>query len=100
MHSKIIFALLLLLSFTIFHDLFISVIEKNPCTKIVHSINNQASSCDTVEFNKIHAMLHFMAIMLVYDNTLLPMKYYVGMPHYLDNYSPPSKETSHKPPIV
>ena len=100
MRSKIIFALLLLLSFTIFHDLFISVIEKNQCTKIVHSINDQASSCDAVAFNKIHAMLHFMAIMLDYDNTSMPMKYHVSIPHHLGSYSPPSKETSHKPPIV
>ncbi|HEY9129303.1 MAG TPA: hypothetical protein VIN02_05685 [Sulfurovum sp.] len=100
MRSKIIFVVLLMLSFTIFHDLFISVIEKNDHTKIVYSISDEASSCDTTTFNKIHSMFHFMAIMITYDSTPIPFNNHENIPHHFHKYSAPFTDTSHKPPIV
>ena len=100
MRSKVIFVVLLMLSFTVFHDLFISVIEKNDHTKIVHCISDVDTSSDATTFNKIHSMFHFMAIVINYDSTPIPFNNYQNIPHYFHKYSPPFTETSHKPPIV
>ena len=46
MHSKVIFIVLFMLSFSIFHDTFISLIEKNEHTDIVHYISDEAPSSE------------------------------------------------------
>jgi len=43
MRSSIIFIVLFMLSFSVFHDSFISLIEKNEHTEVVHNICDEAS---------------------------------------------------------
>ncbi|MFK5976326.1 MAG: hypothetical protein QM493_07455 [Sulfurovum sp.] len=101
MQSKIIYIVLFMLSFNIFHDSFISIIDKTP-----HNNETIYSSCDIeesskcVEFNKIHNLLHFIAIITPFENnyihTTLQEKYTLQ----LKQYTPPLKENSFKPPII
>jgi len=99
MRSKIIFLILFMLTFTIFHDTFISLIEKKEHTSIVHHINDESPSSECAEFNKIHSMFHFMAIVTTYQSTQLELEPKENIPHLLSNYTPPLTKTFHKPPI-
>lgn len=100
MQSKLVFVMLFILSFTVFHDSLLSLLEKDEHTSIVHYMHDEAPSSECTEFNEIHSMLHFMAIMTTYQNPQLDLETKQNIPHRLINYSPPLEETSHKPPIA
>lgn len=100
MQSKLVFVMLFMLSFSVFHDSFISLIEKEEHTSIVHYMNDQAPSSECADFNEIHNMFHFMAIMTMYQNAQLDLETKQNIAHRFINYTPPLEETSHKPPIA
>lgn len=100
MRAKIIFVLLFMLSFTLLHDSFFSLIQKNDHVSVVHYIDDQASSQECIEFNKIHAMFHFIAIVVPYSNRQMLFAKKEHIPHHLVQYTPPLVKTSHKPPIA
>ncbi len=100
MRSKIIFVLLFMLSFTLLHDSFFSLIEKNDNVSVVHNIDDKSLSSECIEFNKIHAMFHFIAIVVPYSNRQMLFAKKEHIPHHLVQYTPPLVKTSHKPPIV
>jgi len=62
MQSKIIIILILMLSFSAFHDSFFPFIEKHGDHYLVQDMKDSATSIECSEFNEIHCMLHFMAI--------------------------------------
>lgn len=100
MQSKVIFVMLFMLSFTVFHDSFISLIEKHEHTNIVQYISDDVPSSECAEFNEIHSMFHFMAIMTTYKNTHVLLAKIESIPHLLIQYTSPFEKTSYKPPIV
>ena len=100
MRSSIIFIVLFMLSFSVFHDSFISLIEKNEHTEVVHNICDEASNTECAEFNEIHSMFHFMAIMIPYKECQIQLAKREAIPHILAQYTPPHKRTSYKPPSI
>lgn len=100
MQSKIIFVVLIMLSFSTFHDSFISLLDKNEHTPVVQYINDNATSSECTEINKIHSMFHFMAIVTTYKNNQIQLPKRESIPHLLVQHSPPVQKTSLKPPIV
>ncbi|MEA2048839.1 MAG: hypothetical protein U9O64_10395 [Campylobacterota bacterium] len=100
MQSKITFTLLLMLSFTIFHDTFITHFEKHEQTNITHYLNQETSSEACIEYTEIHNMCHFMAIIDTFTNTPIFIVQKESIPHLLIDHTPPLQKTSHKPPIV
>ena len=100
MQSKIIFVVLFMLSFSAFHDSFLSVIDKNEHTNVVHYINDNSVSSECTEFNEVHNMLHFMAIMDDNKNEQVQFAKLETIPHVVMQYSPPLEKTSYKPPIA
>lgn len=100
MQSKVIFFVLLMLSFTIFHDTFISFIEKKEHTNIAHYINDEAPSPECTELNKIHSMFHFMAIVPAYKGIEIQLVKIESIPHRAILYSSLFDKSTYKPPIV
>lgn len=100
MRSKTIFVVLFMLVISIFHDSLITLLKKNTHTDIVHYMSDDAHTQECTEFNKIHSMFHFIAIVIPSKNTQIKFAKRETIPHLLINYSPPLEETSHKPPIV
>ena len=100
MRSKIMVVLLFMLFFTLLHDSFISLVEKNDHVSSIHCIGDKAPSSDCKELNKIHGMFHFIAIVTPYSSVQVEFAKKEYMPHYLVRYTPPFLKTSNKPPIV
>lgn len=100
MRSKIIVVLLFMLSFTLLHDSFISLVDKNDHTNNVHCIGDEAPSSECKEFNKMHGMFHFIAIVTPYNRDQLDLAKKEHIPHFLAQYTPPLAKTSNKPPIA
>lgn len=100
MQSKIVFVVLFILSFSVFHDSFISLIDKNEHRDIVHYMSDEAPTPECAEFNEVHNMLHFMAIVTTYNNTHVQLSKIESIPHLLVPYTSPFEKTSYKPPIV
>ena len=100
MQSKIVFVVLFMLSFSVFHDSFISLIEKHEHTDIVHYMSDEVPSSESAEFNEMHSMFHFMAIMTTYKNTQVLLAKIESIPHLLIQYTSPFEKTSYKPPII
>ena len=100
MQSKIIFTLLFMLSFSVFHDSVISLLDKNEHTEIVHYMSDEAPSSECAEFNEMHSMFHFMAIVTPYKESQVQLAKRETIPHLLAQYTPPLKKTSYKPPTA
>lgn len=101
MQSKIIFIVLFMLSFSSFHDSFISlIVEKNEHTNIVHYMSEEAPSSECAEFNEMHSMFHFMAIVTSYKNVQVQLAKIESIPHLLTQYTSPLEKTSYRPPII
>ena len=100
MQSKVIFVVLIMLSFSAFHDSFFSILDKNKHTDVVHYMSDKAMSSECTELNEIHSMLHFMAIISTgYSNKLQLLKRET-IPHNIIPYTSPLDKTSYKPPIA
>lgn len=89
-----------MLAFSAFHDSFISLVDRGEHTDIVHYVQDDVSSSECSEFNEIHNMFHFMAILSSSKNTQIDFAKREFIPHLLVQYTPPLKRTSYKPPIV
>jgi len=89
-----------MLTFTLLHDSFISVVEKNVHASTVHCQGDKAPSTKCKEFNKIHGMFHFVAIVAPYNSNPVEFAKKEHIPHCLAQYSPPLVKTSNKPPIA
>ncbi len=100
MRSKIIYVVVFMLAFSAFHDSFISLIDTREHTDIVHYVHDDVSSSECSEFNEIHSMFHFMAIVSSSKNTQIDFDKREVIPHLLVQYTPPLTRTSYKPPIV
>lgn len=100
MRTKIIYVVIFMLSFSAFHDSFLSLIETSEHKDIVHYVNDDVSSSECSEFNEIHNMFHFMAIVSSSKNTQVQFAKSEAIPHLLIQYTSPLTRTSYKPPIV
>lgn len=100
MRSKIVFVVLFMLSFTLLHDSFIALVEKNVHANTVHCIGDEASSSDCKELNAMHGMFHFVAIVTSYSGEQIEFAKKEHIPHSLVQYTPPLVKTSNKPPIA
>ena len=96
MQSKIIFVILFMLSFNVLHDSIMPLIEKD----ITHYVNDTLPDNESVEFNEIHSMFHFMAIVTSVKNIHIPLAKQENIPHLVIQYAPPLEKTSYKPPIA
>ena len=100
MQSKIIFVVLIMLSFSAFHDSFFSILDKNKHTDVVHYMTDKTMSPEYTELSETHSMFHFMAIISIdHSNKLQPAKR-EPIPHMVIEYTSPLEKTSYKPPIV
>jgi len=98
--SKVIFVVLIMLSFSTFHDSFFSILDKNKHTDVVHYINDKTISSECTELNEMHSIFHFMAIISTdHSNKLQPVKR-ESIPHMVIEYTSPLEKTSYKPPIA
>lgn len=100
MQSKIIFVVLFMLSFSIFHDSFISLLDKNEHTSSVHHMSDKIHTSESTELNEIHNIFHFMAIVTPRKNTQIHFAKKETIPHLTTKHTPPIKKTSYKPPIA
>jgi hypothetical protein len=100
MRSKVVFVVLFMLSFTVLHDSFIALVEKNVHANTVHCIDDEAPSSDCKEFNTMHGMFHFIAIVTPYSSDQIEFAKKEHIPHFLVQYTPPLVKTSNKPPIA
>ena len=89
-----------MLSFSILHDSLMPLIEKNKHTNMAHYLSDTEPTQECADFNEIHNMFHFMAIVTPSKNTQLQFAKKETIPHLLIKYSPPLEKTSYKPPIV
>jgi hypothetical protein len=89
-----------MLSFSIFHDSLMPLLEKNIHSDIVHYVSDDAPTQECADFNKIHSMLHFMAIVMPTKDSNLHFVKGEMIPHRFIKYNSPLEKTSHKPPIV
>jgi len=100
MQSKIIFFIIFMLSFSVFHDAVLPLLDKNGHNHIVHTVGDKLSSSDCNNFNDVHNMLHFVAIVDDYNNKQIEFARKKFIQHRLIHYSPPPAKTAYKPPIV
>jgi len=100
MQSKIIFIVLFMLSFSVFHDSFISFLDKSEHSEIAHYMSDEAPSSECTEFNEMHNMFHFMAIVTPLKNSHIQLAKREDIPHLIIQYTPPLEKTSYKPPIA
>lgn len=100
MQSKVIFVVLIMLSFSAFHDSFFSILDKNKHTDIVHYMSDKTISSECTELNEIHNMLHFMAIISTDYSHKLQLVMRETIPHSVITYTSPLEKTSYKPPIA
>ena len=100
MQSKIIFVVLFMLSFSVFHDSFISLLNKSEHANSVHHMSDKSPSPECMEFNEIHNIFHFMAIVSPPNDTQIHFAKKETIPHLTIQYTPPLKKTSYKPPIA
>jgi len=100
MRSKIIYVVIFMLSFSAFHDSLISLIDTSEHKDIVHYVYDDAPSAECNEFNEIHNMFHFMAIVSSSKNIQIQFAKNEAIPHLLIQYTSPLTRTSYKPPIV
>ena len=100
MRSRTIYVLLFVISFSIMHDTFISLLhptddtQTTQCNESTHMVNS------VMDIHEIHNMFHFLAVMseknVFFDN------------HHISNisssnvflYTSPYKKRSSRPPIV
>ena len=100
MQSKIIFVVLFMLSFSVFHDSFISLLDKSEHSDIAHYMSDEAPSTECAEFNEMHNIFHFMAIVTSSKNSHIQFDKIETIPHLVIQYTPPPEKTSYKPPIA
>lgn len=100
MRAKIIYVVLFMLAFSAFHDSFISLIDTSKYTDVVHYVNNDVPGSESSEFNEIHSMFHFMAIVSTNKNMQIHFDKREAIPHLLVQYTSPLTRTSYKPPIA
>lgn len=100
MQSKIIFLVLMMLSFSIFHDSFFAIIDKNPHTDIVHYMDNKTKSLECTELNEVHSMCHFIAIITNKLSYKFQLTNRENIPHRTSLYASFLKKTTFKPPIA
>lgn len=100
MQSKIIFVVLLMLSFNIVHDSIMPFFEKHEHTDIVHHLSDSASAQECTDFDMVDSMLHFMAIITPSKNMQIQFSNKESIPHLLIQYTPPLQESTYKPPIA
>lgn len=100
MQSKIIFVIIFMLSFSVVHDSFISLLDKSGHKHIVYEMDDESLSSECNDFNEVHDMLHFVAIVDDYQSEHIEFVKRDSIPHVVIQYSPPLEKTSYKPPIA
>jgi hypothetical protein len=100
MQSKVIFVVLIMLSFSAFHDSFFSILDNNKHTDVVHYMSDKSISSECTELNEIHSIFHFMAIISTDHSDKLQFVKSETIPHSIIHYTSPLEKTSYKPPIV
>jgi hypothetical protein len=97
MQTKMVFVLLFMLSFTILHDSFITMMDKNEHTSISHYISDDAHSqeCD---IDEIHCMFHFVALITPFKSNLIQLSSQNEPGEDLLQVAQTYKESSDEPP--
>ena len=100
MQSKVIFVVLIMLSFSAFHDSFFSILDKNKHTDVMQYMSDKTISSECTELNEVHSMFHFIAIVSTDYSHKLQLVKRENIPHCIIEYTSPLEETSYKPPIA
>ena len=98
--SNIVLVLILMLSFTTFHDTLLPLIDKHEHTYVA---NDQGDTSVTLQYNncsETHSLMHYTAIMQDDASSQLEFEKNSIITHLSIEYSPPHKVTTKKPPIV
>lgn len=99
MSSKTTFLLLLMLSFSLFHDSFISLIDHPSQSHIQSSLTHNWETT-TLDISEIHKLFHFVAILATIPNYTSKVKTQRPLALVLHSYHPPFPRISHRPPIA
>lgn len=100
MRSKIIFVVILMLSFVIVHDTVINILETNDNVSVTNYVSNDAGAQECTDINEIHSMFHFVGLVSSVGSNALSFKKEKTHSYYLLQYTPPHKENTNKPPIA
>lgn len=98
MQSKVIFFVLIMLSFSVIHDTVINVIDINEHTTIVHQTDENLHSQECESIDDIHAMFHLEALVAAYNSDFIQLPAKQMLSDNLHTYTFKYKETSYKPP--
>ncbi|CAA6802160.1 MAG: Unknown protein [uncultured Sulfurovum sp.] len=100
MQSKITFVLLFVLSFSVFHDSFISLMDDELSSSSTHYMSDNVESSEPTELHELHNIFHFMAIVSFVGAVEVRFAKKETIAHVNIAYTPPIKKTSYKPPIA
>ncbi len=100
MRSKMLWIVLLLLSFNILHDSFIVMLDQNSHTDAIHCISSESPVQECDNLGEIHKMFHLMAIMIQESTEAIWLPSEEALAAGTLDYVPPYTETAHKPPIA
>lgn len=100
MRSKIIFLVLIMLTFTVMHDTVINIIQKSDHSSILHYVSTDVPLQECTDVHEVHSMFHFVGLIMPYKSTLVQLQKEKTLSHDLLRDTLPYKETSYKPPIA
>jgi len=100
MHSKVMFFVLFMLSFTVAHDSVINIMQPDGHTSVTNysDTNIQSQECNSDSMDEIHSMLHFVALVAPYKNSFIQLSTIQKFTHNPTTYTFTYKETTDKPP--
>lgn len=97
-HSKVIFFVLIMLSFSVAHDTVINIVQPNEHASIIHYTDQNVHSQECDSIDEVHAMFHFEALVSSYCNSFIQTSTKKSLSYYSSTYTFTYKETSDKPP--
>ena len=103
MRNNMILVALCALFFSAFHDSLMPLFETQEHMSVVHCQSDVENTCDTQgcdEYQQIHSMLHFIAIVVPSKEVQMQFLQQEMIPHIPNAYTPPLQKSSYKPPTV
>ena len=100
MRSKVIFAVLFMLSFSIMHDTVINIMQSNDKMPVSHYVNHDTNTQECSDIHEVHSMFHFVGLIMPYKSTFVQSQKEKTLSHNLLQYTLLQQETSYKPPIA
>lgn len=100
MRNKTIYVLLFVMTFTIMHDTFISLLHPKEMSHTIHCNVHEDIMQEMVDTHSIHSMFHFSAVMVEEYISFENIYKSKISSYYTFFYTPPYKDRAQKPPIA